>query len=175
MEAPVVLFCQNNGWAISTPRSRQTASETIAQKAVAYGFPGVQVDGNDVLAVYMVTKEAVERARDGGGPTLIESVTYRMGPHTTADDPTRYRSRKELEVQAKRDPVARFARYLESRGIWNPEREAEVDAEAGQYISDAIDEAEQKGFATRDAIFNNVFDDAPQRLTEERDRPGRES
>ncbi len=174
MKAPVVLFCQNNGWAISTPRARQTASETIAQKAVAYGFPGVQVDGNDVLAVYKVTREAVERARDGGGPTLIEAMTYRIGSHTTADDATRYRSPEELEAQLKRDPVSRFARYLESRGIWSPEREAEVDAEVAQYVSDATDEAEKQGFVTRDAIFNNVFADPPSRLIEQRDSLAKE-
>jgi pyruvate dehydrogenase E1 component alpha subunit len=106
--APVIFFCQNNQWAISLPRSKQTRSETLAQKAEAYGFPGVQVDGNDVKAVYTAVKEARARALAGGGPTLIEAVTYRMGPHTTSDDPRRYRSPEELALWKSRDPVERL-------------------------------------------------------------------
>ena len=104
-QTPVIFVCQNNQWAISVPRSRQTRSKTLAQKALAYGMPGIQVDGNDILAVYLAAQEAVERARAGGGPTLIECVTYRMMMHTTADDPKRYRSDEEVEGWSHRDPL----------------------------------------------------------------------
>ena len=111
-QTPVVFVCQNNQWAISIPRSKQTRSETLAQKALAYGMPGIQVDGNDVLAVYAAASEAVERARSGGGPTLIECVTYRLAMHTTADDPKRYRTDAEVEEWRRKDPITRFQNYL---------------------------------------------------------------
>ena len=114
--APVVLFCQNNRWAISVPLEQQTAAP-IFRRAAGYRFPGIQVDGNDVLAVYAVTKDAADRARAGGGPTLIEAMTYRMGPHTTADDDSRYRSQGELDAWAARDPIARYRRYLLDAGV----------------------------------------------------------
>ena len=120
-KAPVVFLCQNNGWAISCPSEEQTASESFAIKGQAYGIPGVIVDGNDLLAVRKVTVEAVERARAGGGPTLIESRTFRMGGHSTSDDPTRYVPKEEFEKWAARDPLARFEAYLEKRGIWAQE------------------------------------------------------
>ena len=114
--APVVFFCQNNQWAISVPLSRQTVAP-IFRKADAYGFPGVQVDGNDVLAVYQVTKEAAERARGDGRPTLIEAVTYRLGPHSTADDAGRYQPPEEVDRWKALDPIQRFGRFLEARGL----------------------------------------------------------
>ena len=104
-QVPVIFVCQNNHWAISIPRSKQTRSKTLAQKALAYGIPGIQVDGNDILAAYVAAKEAVDRARAGDGPTLIECVTYRLAMHTTADDPKRYRSEEEVEQWRKRDPI----------------------------------------------------------------------
>src|SRR3972149_4910605 len=113
-----VFFCQNNFYAISLPRSAQTAAQSITQKAIAYGIEGVQVDGNDVLAVYAVTQEALERGRAGQGPTLIEAQTYRYGPHTTADDPTRYRKSEEVEEWKVRDPILRLRRFLMTKGIW---------------------------------------------------------
>src|SRR5205823_12368352 len=109
------------GWAISLPSERQTASATLAQKALAYGFDGVRVDGNDILAVYEVTRRAMEKARAGGGPTMIEAVTFRIGPHSSADDPTRYRSEDLVLEWSGRDPIARFRGYLERRGIWTAE------------------------------------------------------
>ncbi|HEX04555.1 MAG TPA: thiamine pyrophosphate-dependent dehydrogenase E1 component subunit alpha, partial [Bacteroidetes bacterium] len=118
-KVPVVFINQNNQYAISTPRHKQMNSETIAQKAIAYDMPSIQVDGNDVLAVYKATKEAVDRARAGEGPSLIESVTYRMLMHTTADDPTRYREDAEVEGWAKKDPITRFKKYLTERKLWN--------------------------------------------------------
>jgi pyruvate dehydrogenase E1 component alpha subunit len=168
MRAPAVLFCQNNGWAISTPRSRQTAAETIASRAAGYGMPGVLVDGNDLFAVYEVTREALDRARNGGGPTLIEAVTYRYGSHTTADDATRYRPAQELEDARRRDPIERFERYLAGRGLWDASTEAQADEWAARVIDEAVDEAEARGFAGPDAIFENVFAERPPRLEEQR-------
>jgi pyruvate dehydrogenase E1 component alpha subunit len=112
---PAILFCQNNFWAISVPLSAQVAAP-IWRRAEGYGFPGVRVDGNDVLAVYSVTRAAVERARAGQGSTLIEAVTYRMGPHTTADDSSRYRSAQEVEALAALDPIVRFRSWLAASG-----------------------------------------------------------
>lgn len=128
-KAPVVFLCQNNQYAISVPVAKQTAAPTIAVRALGYGFPGVRVDGNDVLASYCVTKEAARRARDGGGPTLIEAITYRMGPHSTADDPTRYRTKEEMAHWEALDPIRRFALYLEREGALSGEWKAQVEAE----------------------------------------------
>ena len=118
---PTIFLCQNNQWAISTPRAKQTRSQTLAQKALAYGFPGLQVDGNDVFAVYAAAQEAVERARSGEGPTLIECVTYRLSLHTTADDPTKYRSEEEVKKWAQRDPLPRLQAYLSEQGALSTE------------------------------------------------------
>ena len=116
---PIVYICQNNQWAISVPLSKQTAAETIAQKAIAYGFEGVRVDGNDVFGVYKVVKDAVEKARNGKGPTLIECVTYRMSDHTTADDSKKYVPKKDLEFWKLKDTIIRLKKYMESKNIWN--------------------------------------------------------
>jgi len=119
LNTPVVFLCQNNQFAISTPRNQQTRSATIAQKALAYNIPGIQVDGNDPLAVYLATRDAVKRARNGEGPTLIEAFTYRMLMHTTADDPTRYRDDNEVKSWEEKDPILRFKSYLESKKLWD--------------------------------------------------------
>ncbi len=116
-QVPVIFICQNNHWAISLPRSRQSHSKTLAQKAIAYDMPGIQVDGNNVLAVYKAAKDAVDRARSGGGPTLIEMVTYRLSMHTTADDPKKYRTEEEVAEWEKRDPISRFEKYLRDKHI----------------------------------------------------------
>ena len=126
---PLVLFCQNNGWAISVPTASQTAGE-IWRRAEGYGFPGVRVDGNDVLAVYAATREAVERARSGGGPTLIEALTYRIGAHSTADDARRYRADPEVEAARAFDPIARFRTWLVGAGHADDAYLAACDAEA---------------------------------------------
>jgi 2-oxoisovalerate dehydrogenase E1 component alpha subunit len=128
--APCIFFVQNNQWAISVPAERQTHSETIVQKAFGYGMPGTRCDGNDVLACFVAMSAAVERARAGGGPTLIEAVTYRMGAHTTSDDPTRYRSDEELRRWKERDPIARYSAHLIAEAIWKDEDEARADAAA---------------------------------------------
>ena len=137
-KTPTIFFCQNNHWAISVPVERQTAAETIAIKAKAYGFEGVRVDGNDILAVYRTAKEAVEKARKGEGPTLIEAVTYRLGPHSSSDDPTRYRTKEELEAWQRRDPIIRFRRYLEKKGLWSESDEKRAQDDTNREIDEAI-------------------------------------
>ena len=127
--APVVFFCQNNQWAISVPLVKQMAVP-VYRRAAGFGFPGVQVDGNDVLAVYAVTKVAADRAREGGGPTLIEALTYRLGAHTTTDDPTRYRTKDELDMWTAREPIGRYKAFLDQAGLWSEELEREVQEEA---------------------------------------------
>ena len=164
---PTVFVCYNNQWAISTPRSRQTGSPTIAQKAVAYGFPGLVVDGNDVLAVHAAVSEALERARAGNGPTLIEAQTYRMGHHTTSDDATKYRDAAELGVWEKRDPILRFQAYLASKGLWDPAFERDLADRTAAEIELAVAEAEAKPPATPEDIFGFTYADMPPALSEQ--------
>jgi pyruvate dehydrogenase E1 component alpha subunit len=162
---PVVLVCQNNQWAISVPLKKQTHSRTLAQKALAYGLPGIQVDGNDVLAVYAASREAVDRARAGEGPTLIECVTYRLGMHTTADDPTKYRSPEEVAAWERREPLTRFAAYLEARGLRTDGLEAEVDAE----IAAAVQRFEAAPPADPLVMFDHVYGELPPELRRQRE------
>ena len=156
-KAPVVFICQNNQWAISIPRSKQTISETLAQKAIAYNMPGVQIDGNDALAVYKASKEALDRAHAGEGPTLIEAVTYRLMMHTTADDPTRYRSEDEVKEWWKKEPLGRFRTYIEKKGIWNGDKQAAMESEVKEEIDAAVKELESKADFKPDAPFDHVF------------------
>jgi len=139
---PVVFICQNNQWAISMPVARQTAAQTLAQKAWAYGFEGVQVDGNDVFAVYRATREALDKARNGGGPTFIECLTYRIADHTTADDAGRYRSAAEVEEWRLKDPILRLRLFMEQRGLWTGEYETRNWEGARAAIEAAVHEAE---------------------------------
>jgi len=162
---PVVFVCQNNQWAISVPLKKQTHSRTIAQKALAYGLPGIQVDGNDVLAVYAAAREAVERARAGDGPTLIECVTYRLGVHTTADDPTKYRSEAEVTMWEQKDPLTRFRAYLEKRNLLEEGLEQAVDEE----IAEAIRRFESAPPADPLTMFDHVYGDLPPHLQAQRD------
>ncbi len=156
-QAPVVFICQNNQWAISLPREKQTRARTLAQKALAHGLPGIQVDGNDALAMYAATKEALDRARSGGGPTLIEAVTYRLMMHTTADDPTRYRQEAEVEAAWKRDPLVRFRKYLAQKGIWDDDREAKLQAEIKAEVDATVKDFESRGGYPQEAPFTHVF------------------
>src|SRR2546422_11542663 len=142
-KTPTIFFCKNNQWAISVPVSKQTASKTLAQKALAYGFDGVRVDGNDLLAVYAVTKAAADKARAGGGPTMIEAVTYRMGPHPSSDDPTRYRSKEELDAWQKRDPNDPMRKYLELKSLWSDADDAKRRAELEDLIQATVREGER--------------------------------
>jgi len=139
---PNVFVCYNNQWAISTPRRKQTASKTIAQKAVAYGFPGMVVDGNDILAMYAAVKEGLDRAREGRGPVLLEAYTYRMSHHTTADDATKYRNEAELKGWEAKDPIRRFQAYLKDKGLWNEDVEKAVQEETSADVEKAVAEAE---------------------------------
>jgi pyruvate dehydrogenase E1 component alpha subunit len=170
-QIPVVFVVQNNHWAISVPRSRQTHSKTLAQKALAYDMPGLQVDGNDVLAVYAAAKEAVDRARTGGGPSLIECVTYRMSMHTTADDPKKYRTEEEVEEWIKRDPIARFQKYLISKGLFTSDTIPSVDTEVQSEIKAAEERwAEQAAKAIDPlAMFEHTFAEMPPHLLAQRE------
>ena len=162
---PVVFVCQNNQWAISVPLKKQTNSKTIAQKALAYGLPGIQVDGNDVLAVYAASREAVERARAGEGPTLIECVTYRLGVHTTADDPTKYRSAEEVAEWERKDPLTRFATYLKKKRLLEDGLEAQVDEEIGA----AVSRFEAAAPADPLVMFDHVYAELPPELKAQRE------
>ncbi len=139
---PVVFICQNNQWSISVPRERQTASKTIAQKAFAYGFEGIQVDGNDVLAVYKASRDAVKKAKEGGGPTLIECDTYRIADHTTADDASRYRPKEEVELWKARDPILRLKLFMEKKGLWTGDYQKDVEARSKAAVDEAGKKAE---------------------------------
>jgi len=154
---PNVFVCLNNQFAISVPRSRQTAAATLAQKAVAYGFPGVQVDGNDVLAVFAAAREALETARGGGGPTLIEAFTYRMGDHTTADDAARYRTKDEVREWEGRDPLARFRLHLGLKGLWDEAYEKAVQAAAADTVEKAVADAEARPAASPEDVFAHTY------------------
>ena len=169
-QAPVIFVCQNNHWAISVPLAKQTRSKTLAQKALAYGLPGIQVDGNDILAVYAAAQEAVQRARAGGGPTLIECVTYRLAMHTTADDPTRYRSDEEVEKWSQRDPLPRFQKYLLDKGLLSEEKRLEVESAIMEEIQTAIDSAEKQMEALGDPIdmFEHAYAEMPPYLKEQK-------
>jgi pyruvate dehydrogenase E1 component alpha subunit len=162
---PVIFVCQNNQWAISVPLKKQTHSRTIAQKALAYGMPGLQVDGNDVLAVYAAAREAVERARAGSGPTLIECVTYRLGVHTTADDPTKYRSEEEVREWERKDPLTRFAAYLQKRNLLEEGLEQRIDEE----IAAAVERFEAVGPPDPLRVFDHVYAEPPPDLRAQRD------
>src|SRR5579883_1261308 len=167
---PCVFVCQNNQWAISVPFSKQTASDGVAVKAAAYGMPGVRVDGNDLLAVHAAVKEAVDRARSGGGPTLVEAVTYRMGGHSSSDDPTRYRDKDEVTHWAEKDPIARFRKYLETRGVWDEGREKALEESLKAEINAAVKEAESAGPPPVDTLFSDVYADMTPEIARQRAR-----
>jgi pyruvate dehydrogenase E1 component alpha subunit len=161
MRAPLVLFCNNNQWAISTPLEAQTAAETLADKAVGYGIPGLRVDGADVLAVYEATREAVARARAGEGPTLIEAVTYRSAPHATADDPSAYIDLERVEEERRHECVGRFAGYLRRLGVLTDELVEEAKTEAVEAMRRAIAAAEAEPPPDPALLFENAFVDPP--------------
>ena len=165
---PVVFFCRNNGWAISVPVERQTASHTFAEKGAAYGIPGVRVDGNDLFAVVSVTRRAVQRAARGLGPTLIEALTYRMGGHSTSDDPNRYRANDLLEPWTHRDPIERLQRYLEQHELWDQRQEDELRADIDRRFREAVSIAERTAGPSLESMFEDVFARPPWHLAEQR-------
>ncbi|MGH8884961.1 MAG: thiamine pyrophosphate-dependent dehydrogenase E1 component subunit alpha [Egibacteraceae bacterium] len=168
VQAPVVFFLSDNGWAISTPRRMQTAGATFAERAPTYGFPGVIVDGNDLFAVHAVTLAAVERARAGEGPTLIEARTYRIGPHTTADDPTRYVDPAEHAVWEARDPIVRMQCYLASKGLWDEGLAEAAEREIAAEIDRAVEVAEAFPPPTIDDLFTHAYAKPPLRVLTQR-------
>src|SRR4051812_29438635 len=168
-KAPVVFICQNNHWAISVPTAKQTASESIAVKAGAYGMPGVKVDGNDAVAVYGAVKEAADRARSGGGPTLVECETYRIGAHSSSDDPTRYRDENEVTAWKKRDPIELLRARLASQGMWSALDEDVLRGKLLDEVNAAIAEAEKKPDPPREGLFDDVYSAMPWFLREQRD------
>ncbi|WP_117169843.1 pyruvate dehydrogenase (acetyl-transferring) E1 component subunit alpha [Paraliobacillus sediminis] len=167
-KAPAIFVVQNNRFAISVPVDKQTAAKTLAQKAVAAGIEGIQVDGMDVLAVYAATKDARERAVNGEGPTLIETLTYRYGAHTMAgDDPTRYRT-DELDTEwEKKDPIVRFRKYLEGKGLWTEEQENEVTEKAKAEIKEAIKKADEQPKQKVTDLISNMYEKLPVHLEEQ--------
>ena len=172
-KVPCVLICQNNHFAISVPSSAQSASVTFAIKGRAYGVPSTRVDGNDVLAVYSAVKDAADRARAGQGPTFIECLTYRIGAHSTSDDPTRYRSQEEVDEWSRRDPQKRLLKHLEHLGIWDDEKEAALEVELNAEIGAAINEVEKHGPPARETLFDDVFGELPWHLRDQRDELAR--
>lgn len=169
MKTPNLFVCQNNQWAISLPRKEQTASATLAQKAIAYGFPGLLVDGNDLLAMYAASKEALDRARRGDGPTLIEAYTYRLGDHTTSDDATRYRLDTELKEWEKKDPLPRMRKYMIARGLWTELREKEAVLELSAFIEAAVKMAEEHPHQTLDEVFDHTYAELPPSLLKQKE------
>jgi pyruvate dehydrogenase E1 component alpha subunit len=165
---PLVLVIVNNQWAISVPRSKQTAAKTLAQKGIGGGLPSVQVDGNDLIACRWAMEEALEAARTGKGATVIEMITYRLSDHTTADDATRYRDDEEVEAAWKREPIARLRTYLESQGAWDGGREEELLAEAASQVAEEVEAYQAVGKPTIESMFDYMYGDMPADLAAQR-------
>jgi pyruvate dehydrogenase E1 component alpha subunit len=168
-KVPCVIVCQNNHWAISVPTSRQTASQTIAIKGRAYGVPSVRVDGNDVLAVWKVMRDAAERARRGEGATFVEALTYRIGAHSSSDDPSRYRSQDEVDLWTKRDPLLRLRRHMVHAGLLDDAADGALEQELNEEIAAAIAEVEPLGPPERKTLFEDVYAEMPWHLRDQQD------
>ena len=168
-KTPNVFFCSNNQYAISLPFAKQTAAGSIAVKAAAYGFQGVRVDGNDILAVVRVTRDALERARAGEGPTLVEALTYRMGAHSPSDDPTHYRSEEEVEAWRRKDPIRRFAAYLKKEGVLTDQAEAAVAEEAREEVQRAVAACEAAPPVPPESLVEDVYAEMPWHLKEQQE------
>ena len=166
-KAPTLFLLRNNGWAISVPSSHQTAAENYVDKAIGYGVRGVRVDGNDAIAVYQVVREAIEWAKAGHGPTLIEMMTYRMGPHTTSDDPNAYREREEVQKALANDPLTRLRTYLESKGAWNSEQQAAFEREVDEELKACVKRAESTAPPSIESMFEDVYEHMPPHLQEQ--------
>jgi pyruvate dehydrogenase E1 component alpha subunit len=168
-QAPVVLVVQNNGWAISVPRHKQSAAQTLAARGAGFGIPAQLVDGNDILAVYDVMHRAIERARAGEGPTLVETLTYRIGAHTTADDPTRYRDAAEVEAWRAKDPITRFEKFLVARGLLNEAQVQEMVVGVEEEINEAVQVAESTPPMAPDSFFDYTSATLTPRLQAQRE------
>ncbi len=166
-KSPCIFICQNNQFAISVQHEHQTATKTYAEKALAYGMPGIRVDGNDILAVHQAVEEAVARARAGKGPTLIEALTYRIVPHSTSDDPSRYRDEDEYQKWLKRDPVEIFRRHLKARKIWSEKWETTLQEELDAEVEVAVKEAEAGTLPTPETMFYDVYETVPELLKDQ--------
>ncbi|MHC5111644.1 MAG: pyruvate dehydrogenase (acetyl-transferring) E1 component subunit alpha [Planctomycetota bacterium] len=160
-KAPVVFICENNGYAISLPVDKQAAVKSLVHRAPAFGMPGIRVDGNDVLAMIVATQRAVDRARAGDGPTLIEAVTFRMEMHTTADDPTVYRNDEEVQMWERKDPIGRFERFLSGRHLLSPAMIADIASTAEKDVRDAREKFRARAVPNPHEIFDFVYDDMP--------------
>jgi 2-oxoisovalerate dehydrogenase E1 component alpha subunit len=169
---PVVFVVNNNQWAISVPRDIQTGAKTIAQKAIAAGIEGIQVDGNDVIAVRKAVLDALEKARNGKGPTLIEAITYRLCDHTTADDASRYQPPEEVKAAWKIEPIARLAHYLESQGLWSKEKETELQQQCSAEVEKAVQSYLAIPKDKPEAMFDSLYAELPEALLDQRDEAG---
>lgn len=168
-QTPVVFYCQNNQWAISVPREIQMNSATVAQKALAYDIPTIQIDGNDIFATYKATKEAADRARSGGGPSFIEAVTYRLGDHTTADDARRYRDQAELDAWTSKDPLIRTRKYMEGKGLWDDKRQSELEDRARRIVEEVSRTALEMPAPAPSDFFDSMYAELPADLARQRD------
>lgn len=166
-KVPAVLVIQNNQWAISVPRARQTAAPSLAVKGLAYGVPGVRIDGNDVMVVYKIVSDAAEKARRGGGPTLIEAVTYRLGPHTTADDPSRYRTSEEERIMERYEPLRRMRKFMESMGILTEKEALSIEEEWNSKVEEIVRKVLAKPPLPENVFFQNVYGEKPWFIQEE--------
>jgi 2-oxoisovalerate dehydrogenase E1 component alpha subunit len=167
-KTPTIFFCRNNGWAISVPTERQTASETLAQKAIGYGMPALRVDGNDAFAVVYAVREALARAVRGEGPTLIEALTYRMGGHSTSDDPNAYRGSDVLKQWIERDPIERIRSYLIARSAFDEAADREAKQALERKFKEAVEIAERTPRPRLETMFDDVYATPPWHLVEER-------
>ncbi len=168
-KAPVVLICRNNGWAISVSAEKQTAAKTFASKAVGYGMPGIRVDGNDILAMIQVSREAVDRARAGEGPTMIEALTYRRQGHSSSDDPSVYRDPNEPAMWEKRDPVNRFRNYLRHVGVWSEQMETQVTEAHNDEVTRVLKQSDTLGTPPVESMFDDVYEQMPWHIKEQRE------
>ncbi len=168
-QVPVIFYCQNNQWAISVPREKQMHSETVAQKALAYGMPCLQVDGNDIFATYKATRDAAEKARRGEGPFFIEAITYRLGDHTTADDARRYRDQAEVDAWKAKDPLIRTRLYMESKGLWDDAKQKELQERAERIIDEVAKTALEIEPPAKTDFFDSMYAQLPKDLKAQRD------
>ena len=169
-KTPSIFICENNQFAISVPVKQQASAESIAAEACGYGFNGFRVDGNDVMAMYAVTKDAVDHARKGGGPTLIEALTYRYGPHSSSDDETRYRSQEQVdEWKKKKDPIKRFRGYLKHIGLWNKKWDDEVQSQIDSDVEAAVQRVLSSDDPAPEALFKDVYAEMPWHLVKEQE------